>query len=403
MAEAPSTTLCLINFNSSIYDVTGKSTVTNSGATITSDQTMHDTSTGYFNYQNKNYCKIDLSEAAQTITFWFYATGSNTANWYPTLFSTNSGSNNSGGVYTHIDDGSYSTYPVFRANSATSTQANNGTYGSSVVTRNTWHHFACCKNGTNFLYFIDGTKCATVSQSGPPDITTVIIGAHMATPNGVTSGTYFSGYIDNVLITSDCLYTDDFTVPSEEWTYSNEVTQPIEPLSKQDTTNYGTYSGSIANLTDGDTSTYWWTNGAQSAGNFVQFEFNRPIIFNGLTAVTLNNTGDCIHSGTVLQTSVDGTTWNTVGNFTGEATCTFENLNIKNIKYIRIYVETDSNKWLCVNEITLDYEEYYPLKIKQNGQFIGVKAVYKKSNNKWTQVTDYANIFSTDKMYIKKN
>ena len=89
--------------------------------------------------------------------------------------------------------------------------------------------------------------------------------------------------------------------------------------------------------------------------------------------------------------------------FTGEATCTFENLNIKNIKYIRIYVETDSNKWLCVNEITLDYEEYYPLKIKQNGQFIGVKAVYKKSNNKWTQVTDYANIFSTDKMYIKKN
>ena len=55
MAEAPSTTLCLINFNSSIYDVTGKSTVTNSGATVTSDQTMHDTSTGYFNYQNKNY------------------------------------------------------------------------------------------------------------------------------------------------------------------------------------------------------------------------------------------------------------------------------------------------------------------------------------------------------------
>ena len=97
---------------------------------------MHDTSTGYFNYQNKNYCKIELSEAAQTITFWFYATGSNTANWYPTLFSTNSGSNNSGGVYTHIDDGSYSTYPVFRANSATSTQVNNNFVQTAFLTQN---------------------------------------------------------------------------------------------------------------------------------------------------------------------------------------------------------------------------------------------------------------------------
>lgn len=402
MAEAPNTTLCLINCDSAIYDITGQSTVSNSGVVISEDQKMFDSSVIYFDKNSNTSISISLpsGSAAKTISFWFYPTGSNTTSWYPTLFSTNCGSNASGGIYMHVDDGSSSTYPVYRVNDSTE-QNNNGTYDTQVITRNAWHHFALCIDGTSYMFFVDGKKKATITGTNAVDITSVYLGALRSTSSFI-SGTYYSGYIDDILITSDCLYTEDFTVPTDPWW---SMTVVDVPLSRQDTTSYGTYQGSIENLTDGDTSTYWWTNNAQSAGSFVQFSFNKYINFNGLTAITTDNTKDCIQSGTVLQTSVNGQDWTTVGNFTGATTTTFTDLNIKKIKYIRIYVETSSNQWLCVNEITLDYTEYYPLRIKANNSWINVKKVYQKLGNTWKNITDYNSLFSNGMIfkYINDN
>lgn len=400
MAQAPENTICLINFEKGIYDITGQSTVTYSGTSKSSNQIKFDSYSGYFDQNSNTHLDITLPSEAKTISFWFYCTAANATENYPTIFSSNA-HGDAGGTYCHIDDGWYSTYPVYRVN-ASGSNTNNGVYGSTVITRNVWHHFLYSVSGSSHYFFLDGVLQKTVTQSNPNTLNNIYIGA-LRTASTFMSGCYFTGYIDEILICSECLYTSDFTVPTEAYTYANEVDAPEEPISYTSSTTYGTYYGSIANLTDGDTSTYWWSNAAQSSGNLVMFQFNKPIIFHGLTAVTLNNTGDRISSGTVLQTSVDGTTWNTVGNFTGEASCTFENLEISDIYYVRIYVETSSNKWLCVNEITLDYEAYYPLKIKQSGAWVGVSKVYVKTNGAWVLQTSYEDLFNTDRKYIKRN
>lgn len=171
------------------------------------------------------------------------------------------------------------------------------------------------------------------------------------------------------------------------------------PTTVESSTSHGTYYGSIENITDGDTSTYWWSNDAQSAGTYVQFSFSKPVIFNGLTYQTLNNTGDCISSGTLLQVSEDGENWTTVGTFDGSAELTFSALSIK-CQYVRIYASSSSNKWLCINEITLDYTEIVEaLLLKIGGAWVKVTAVYQKVSGTWVEAD--ASILNTDTKYVQ--
>lgn len=398
MAQAPDSTICLINFENNIIDITNNSSVLNNGVTLSSDQAKFGTNSGYFNYSNKNNIILSLSSEAKTISLWFYPTGNTTADWYPTIWSSRS-TTAAGGTYTHIDDGSYSNYPVYRSNESGSL-SNNGTYGSTIITKNTWHHYAYSTQGDGTHYFfLDGKLQATVTQSNPYTLDIIALGGLLQSSNNLVDGCYFSGYMDEILICSECLYTADFSVPTEAWEYTGEINPVVNIASSS---NYGTYYGNISNLTDGDTSTYWWTNNAQSESQFVLFTFNRPVIFNGITTQTLVNTGDCISSGTVLQVSFDGSTWTTIGNFTGEPVCTFENLNIVNVSHIRIYVETSSNKWLCVNEITLDYIEppLQNLYKKINGSWVYIQEVYEKENGTWVKKYELKDLFNDNIEYI---
>lgn len=398
MAQAPSSTICLINFDNGNYDITGNATVNNFSVVRSTDQTKFGNYSAYFSKDSSSYLSVTLPSEAKTISFWFYCTASNASEYYPTLFSSAAYSD-AGGTYTHVDDGSYSTYPVYRANSS-SASGNNGTYGSTAITRNEWHHFAYCIDGASHYYFLDGVLQATVAQASPNTLDSIYFGG-LKGASSMISGCYYTGYIDEILICSDILYTSDFTPPTEAYTVENEVDAPVEI---EASSNYGTYAGNIMNLTDGDTSTYWWTDSAQSASQFVAFTFSKPIIFNGLTAQTLNNTGDCISSGTVLQVSTDGSTWTTVGNFTGEAECTFSDLNEKNVVAVRIYVETASNKWLCVNEITLDYiEQTDRLYLKVNGAWTAISTVYQKVNGVWIIKNDLSTLFDENSKYVKCN
>ena len=54
MAKAPDTTLCLINFNYGVYDITGQATIINNGVTLSSVQTKYNLQSGYFDYLNLN-------------------------------------------------------------------------------------------------------------------------------------------------------------------------------------------------------------------------------------------------------------------------------------------------------------------------------------------------------------
>lgn len=174
------------------------------------------------------------------------------------------------------------------------------------------------------------------------------------------------------------------------------------PTRTESSTSHGTYYGDISNVTDGDTSTYWWSNDAQTAGTYIQFDFSKKIIFHGLRCQTLNNTGDCVSSGTLLQVSTDGENWTTVGTFDGTADVTFTDIDVK-CTSVRLYAATASNQWLCINEITLDYDAVPEslLRAKLDGTWYKINYIYKKVDGAWT-LTDETAIDRT-LTYVHKN
>lgn len=394
---APDTTLCLVDFEDGIYDITGKSNVNINGVSLSSNQTKYHGNSAYFNYINKDGLIIKLPEEAKTVSFWFYPTEENTSGWYPTVWSSQS-SHNSGGTYTHISDGSYSEYPQYRVNDV-DTYYNNGVQGATIIERNQWHHFAYCYEGNGVhRFFLNGITQATITKENFNTLNIIAIGGLLGNSNTFVDGCHFSGYIGEILITSDCLWVQDFDIPTEKYQW----TAPVIPSTTiKNESNYGTYYGSILNITDSDESTYWWTNQPQETNQYILFSFSNPVTFNGLTSVTTTNIDDCISNGTILQTSSDGKNWNTVGYFSGEPVCAFSNLNVGGVSYIRIYVETSSNRWLCLNEIVLDYVENSTHKLYvKTDSWNEVKAVYKKINGMWINQEYYKDIFDKYVNYI---
>lgn len=212
--------ICLYTFDSDIKDELNLTTFTNSGGSVSSAQTKFNNSL-YLN--GSSYLAIALDQTYSdntTIEFWFYTTKSNTSGSYPTLFSTNT-SNASGGTYVHVDDGSYSTYPVYRCN--TTSSGNIGSYGSTAITRSVWHHLAYCRSGSSHYYFLDGNLEATVTQASANDIETIYIGG-LWTGSGLNSGCYFTGYIDELLVSNTCKWTSSFTVPTSAYTVTETAT-----------------------------------------------------------------------------------------------------------------------------------------------------------------------------------
>lgn len=212
--------ICLMhceNLNSEF----SSATITNSGATVSTDQHKFGSKSLYFN--GNSYVSIGIpSQDNYTIEFWAYPTSDNTLGWYPTMVSSTANSN-SGGTYMHLDDGSYGVYPVCRVNSSIS-EGNYGGYGSTIITRREWHHIAICKSGDSHYFFLDGTLIHTVKQSNPNTITAWYIGG-LRGSSDMMGGCYYQGYIDEIAISSTCKWTSAFNVPTEA--YSTSLTNKI--------------------------------------------------------------------------------------------------------------------------------------------------------------------------------
>jgi len=124
-------------------------------------------------------------------------------------------------------------------------------------------------------------------------------------------------------------------------------------------TNYGTYTSgtttyALSNCHDGSTSTYFWSNDAQSEGKFVLMTFSSPVRLTSFQAYSSNNT-DYPHSTNDLQVSSDGSEWTTVGAFSNSQTSTFSGLSL-DCQYVRIYASrSGTSNWLVLNEITMEY------------------------------------------------
>lgn len=110
--------------------------------------------------------------------------------------------------------------------------------------------------------------------------------------------------------------------------------------------------GSIENIIDGNTSTYWQTSSRSSSGTkYVLFTLSEAVT---LTSFSLYSSSSSYRPTTTetLQVSSDGSSWTSVGTFASQATNTFTG-TWENVKYIRIYSTRSSR--LYINECTLGY------------------------------------------------
>ena len=177
-------------------------------------------------------------------------------------------------------------------------------------------------------------------------------------------------------------------------------------------TNYGTYNNYAITNVNGDDSTYFWSNEAQSVGKYILFTFNKFINLTEVTTYSSNST-DYPRSVNKLQVSSDNTNWVDVGTFQNRQTSTFTGINATKIKYVRIYCDTGgTSNWLVLNSVTFTYtvpviEEGYSytlsnidgdktveitfintnrILLKVNGEYKEGTA-YKKTSGRWTAVT----------------
>lgn len=195
-------------------DALGNCTITNNNAIISTEQHKFGSSSLYFNKDNSSYISIALEHLdTYSIEFWFYPIFTQTSNYYPCPVSTTT-TNGNGGTYIFLNDSTYSNNPVYRANSTAS--GNTGGYGSTVITSNNWHHMAICKSGSSHYFFLDGNLEQTVTQSSSNRITTWYLGAKRRVSD-MQSNCYYTGYIDEILISSTCKWTTSFTPPTEAY------------------------------------------------------------------------------------------------------------------------------------------------------------------------------------------
>jgi hypothetical protein len=117
----------------------------------------------------------------------------------------------SGGMHFYIDTNN-------RLNHGSSGNGDNGNNPTSdnVISLNTWHHVALCREGTGTnqtRIFVDGT--VVLSHTDTSNYQTYTYGPYLgAFDEGGTDPYYYTGYIDDVRISNVARYTSNFTAPT---------------------------------------------------------------------------------------------------------------------------------------------------------------------------------------------
>lgn len=143
-----------------------------------------------------------------TIEMWIY----NTTSGLQGLWTTHR-VGTSGGMYFYIDTNN-------RLNHGSSGNGDNGSNPTSnnVISLNTWHHVALCREGTGTnqtRIFVDGTVVS--SHTDTSNYQTYTYGPYLgAFDEGGNDPYYYTGYIDDVRISNVARYTSDFTPPRIE-------------------------------------------------------------------------------------------------------------------------------------------------------------------------------------------
>ena len=105
-----------------------------------------------------------------------------------------------------------------------------------------------------------------------------------------------------------------------------------------------------SNLIDGNTSTFYWSDGAQTKDANVMVTFNQALSFD---AVRLTSRSDDTCTNAAVEVSADGTNWTKIGDYTGSTTPEVIELpdGIGDVQYIRVRITEKSDYWWQMAEI----------------------------------------------------
>ncbi|MEV0094009.1 beta-N-acetylglucosaminidase domain-containing protein [Streptomyces sp. NPDC050738] len=128
------------------------------------------------------------------------------------------------------------------------------------------------------------------------------------------------------------------------------VTGPPKAL-----TSLGTYqTNTPARMVDGDDSTYFWSSGSPAPGDTVTVDLRKQQTIGGIT-LAMGKPGsvdDYLHDG-VLEYSADGTTWQQLAAFSGQATVTASPPAGTTARFVRARATAAQGNWLVVREFAV--------------------------------------------------
>lgn len=180
----------------------------------------------------------------------------------------------------------------------------------------------------------------TVNETGVPDkMITVVEGqTETVTITGKNlSGTYT---------------TDDETVATVKASCESVAGDTISYQASA-TASIGAYSNnSASNLIDGNTSSFYWSNGAQTKGAYVQVDLGAAIPFEAVRLTSTDHAYD-ICTNAQVKVSLDGSSWKEIGKYTGTSTPEVFKLegNVGKVRYIKIEITEAKNNWWQLAEI----------------------------------------------------
>lgn len=106
------------------------------------------------------------------------------------------------------------------------------------------------------------------------------------------------------------------------------------------------------NIIDNNANTFCWYPDAQTAGKYMQVDLGAAIPFGAVRLTTPSGAGDDVCTNADVKVSTDGSTWETIGSYTGEAgkSQIFTN-TVDTVRYIRVELTTAKNTWWKLAEI----------------------------------------------------
>jgi hexosaminidase len=144
------------------------------------------------------------------------------------------------------------------------------------------------------------------------------------------------------------------TAAQTYWLVVDEFTVTIRPAATAQTslTAYQTYAAS--NLVDGDTTTWFWSNGAPPVGGYAGVDLGATRAIGSVDVLMANGASpsDYVHAG-VLEYSTNGTTWTQLATFSGHNEVTASPAAGTAARYVRVRSTAAQTYWLVVDEFVV--------------------------------------------------